>query len=86
MKLSKDRRDKNVISKAIVTYKDVTDMSRMFFHNAKVTSVDLSGFDSYEVTSMGGMFSDCNWYGCVKFYVNGFQKVKDKLVLKGMIK
>lgn len=27
-----------------------------------------------------------DWYGCVKFYVKGFQKVKDKLGFKGMVK
>lgn len=27
-----------------------------------------------------------DWYGCVKFYVNGFQRVKDKLGLKGIVK
>lgn len=27
-----------------------------------------------------------DWYGCVKFYVKGFQKVKDKLGFEGMVK
>ena len=32
-------------------------------------------YDSYE-----------DWYGCVKFYVEGYQKVKDKLKLKETVK
>lgn len=32
-------------------------------------------YDSYE-----------DWYGCVEFYVEGYQKVKDKLKLKETVK
>ena len=32
-------------------------------------------YDSYE-----------NWYGCVQFYVEGYQKVKEKLKLKEIVK
>lgn len=32
-------------------------------------------YDSYE-----------DWYGCVQFYVEGYQKVKDKLKLKEIVK
>lgn len=27
-----------------------------------------------------------DWYGCVKFYIEGFKKVKDKLGLKEVVK
>ena len=32
-------------------------------------------YDSYE-----------DWYGCVKFYVEGYQKVKERLKLKELVK
>lgn len=32
-------------------------------------------YDSYE-----------DWYGCVRFYVDGYQKVKEKLKLKEIVK
>lgn len=30
--------------------------------------------------------SDEDWYGCVQFYVEGYQKVKEKLKLKEIVK
>ena len=37
-----------------------TDASNMFFHRSKLTTLDLSGFDTSNVTYMGCMFSSCS--------------------------
>ena len=38
---------------------EVTDMSKMFYNAHKLTSLDLSGFNTSKVTSMYGMFGKC---------------------------
>lgn len=35
-------------------------MSYMFYNCTSVKSLNLSGFDTHNVTDMGSMFADCN--------------------------
>lgn len=48
----------------------VTSMSSMFYTNKKITSLDVSGFDTKNVTDMGQMFASC--FNLASLDVSGF--------------
>ena len=48
----------------------VTSMSSMFYNNKKITSLDVSGFDTRDVTDMGQMFASC--FNLASLDVSGF--------------
>ena len=48
-------------------YNDVTDMSNMFYGCNRLTSLDLSNFDTSKVTTMSDMFSSCKSLTSVTF-------------------
>jgi surface protein len=52
--------DKSILGQATVTCKDVTDMGSMFYDCNKLTSIDLSSFDTSKVTNMSYMFDSCS--------------------------
>ena len=67
--------DKTLIPKEILNLEVHKFCGNTYYPGNFCSEEDECFYDPYE-----------DWYGCVKFYVNGFQKVKDKLGLKGMVK
>ena len=67
--------DKTLIPKEILNLEVHKFCGNTYYPGNFCSEEDECLYDTYE-----------DWYGCVKFYVNGFQKVKDKLGLKGMVK
>lgn len=67
--------DKTLIPKEILDLEVRKFSGRTYYPGNFCSEEDECFYDPYE-----------DWYGCVKFDVNGFQKVKDKLELKGMVK
>ena len=51
--------DESISGQATVTCKGVTSMENMFFDCEKLTSIDLSNFDTSNVTNMTCMFDGC---------------------------
>ena len=67
--------DKTLIPKEILDLEVRKFCGSIYYPGNFCSEEDECFYDPYE-----------DWYGCVRFYVNGFQKVKDKLGLKGIVK
>lgn len=67
--------DKTLIPKEILDLEVYKFCGNTYYPGNFCSEEDECFYDPYE-----------DWYGCVKFYVKGFQKVKDKLGFKGMVK
>ena len=52
--------DASVSGQATVTCNGVTNMSSIFSNCSKLTSLDLSNFDTSNVTNMNGLFTGCS--------------------------
>lgn len=57
----------------------VTTMSSMFYCNKKITSLDVSGFDTRDVTDMGQMFASCS--NLASLDVSGFDTYSVKYMI-----
>ena len=52
--------DESIPCQATVTCKGVTEMRSMFYYCNKLTSIDLSNFDTSKVDDMEWMFNNCS--------------------------
>ena len=66
--------DESISGQATVTCKGVTDMTTMFYGCSKLTSLDLSNFDTSNVTEMVGMLAECS--GLTTLNVTNFDTSK----------
>ena len=75
--------DESVSGQATVTCKGVTDMNSMFYSCSKLTSIDLSNFDTSNVTKMNSMFCNCSVLASLDLSNFDTSKVTDMSIMFG---